>query len=127
MLLCLLAQGGDAAKGGGGITDMLPLIAILMLLFYFMIIRPQKNREKDFRSLRDNLKKNDRVYTIGGIYGVVTNVQKDLERVTVRIDEANGTTIRVRTSAISEVVTDDAKAASGKAADDGAKITAASK
>ena len=38
-----------------------------------------------------NLKENDRVVTIGGIYGVVTNVQRDAERVTIRVDEATGT------------------------------------
>jgi preprotein translocase subunit YajC len=105
----LLAQNGDGAPGGG-LMGMLPLMIILMVLFYFMIIRPQKSREKRFRVLVDNLKKNDRVITIGGIHGVVTNVQKDVDRVTIRVDEGTGTTLRVRTNAISEVVTDDKEA-----------------
>ncbi len=121
VLLAQDAGPGDGGGGGSGLTGMLPLMVILFALFYFMIIRPQKNREKEFRSLVDKLKKNDRVITIGGIHGVVTNVQKELERVTLRIDEATGTTIRVRTSAISEVVNDDKKTESDRVESKSAK------
>jgi len=87
----------------------LPGLAIIMLLFYFMILRPQRNKEQTFRSMIDNLKEKDRVVTIGGIHGVVTNVQRDVDLVTVRVDESSGTKIRVGSSAIVRVVTDDEK------------------
>jgi preprotein translocase subunit YajC len=51
------------------------------------------------------VKENDRVVTIGGIHGVVTNVQRDLDRVTIRIDESTGTKIKVNISAIARVLT----------------------
>ena len=54
-----------------------------------------------------DLKENDRVITIGGIHGVVTNVQRDAERVTIRVDESTGTKLRLNMSAIARVVTDD--------------------
>jgi preprotein translocase subunit YajC len=81
-----------------------PLV-VIMVLFYFMLIRPQKRKEQDLRQMVHNLKENDRVVTIGGIYGVVTNVQRDAERVTIRVDEGTGTKIRVNMSAIARVLT----------------------
>jgi len=87
---------------------LLPL-SIIMMLFYFLILRPQKKKDQTTRSMIDNLKDKDRVVTIGGIHGVVTNVQRDQEMVTLRIDESTGAKIRVGTSAISRVVVDDEK------------------
>jgi preprotein translocase subunit YajC len=102
----LLAQ--DAAPPGSGISFMFPL-AIIMLLFYMLILRPQKKKEQTMRSMVDNLKEKDRVVTIGGIHGIVTNVQRDQEMVTLRVDESTGAKLRVGTSAIARVVLDDEK------------------
>ncbi|MCH8840073.1 MAG: preprotein translocase subunit YajC [Planctomycetes bacterium] len=102
----LLAQ--DAAPPPSGGNFLFPL-AIIMLLFYFLILRPQKKKERTMRSMIDNLKEKDRVVTIGGIHAIVTNVQRDQEMVTLRVDESTGAKIRVGTSAISRVVLDDEK------------------
>jgi preprotein translocase subunit YajC len=83
-----------------------PMIAI-MVLFYFMLIRPQKRKEQELREMVRNVKENDRVVTIGGIYGVVTNVQRDADRVTIRVDEATGAKLKVNMSAIARVLTGD--------------------
>jgi preprotein translocase subunit YajC len=83
---------------------MAPLV-VIMALFYFMLIRPQKRKEQELRQMVHNLKENDRVVTIGGIYGVVTNVQRDAERVTVRVDEGTGAKLRVNMSSIARVLT----------------------
>lgn len=83
------------------------MIAGILLLGYFMLIRPQKQKEQEMRNLVQNLKENDRVVTIGGIHGVVTNVQRDVERVTIRVDESTGAKIRVNLSAIARVVVGD--------------------
>lgn len=85
---------------------MLPLV-IIFALFYFIMLRPQKKKEEAFRKLVADLKENDHVVTIGGIHGVVTNVQRDTDRVTIRVDESTGTKVRVNTSAIARVVSDD--------------------
>ena len=90
---------------------MLVPLMIIMVLFYLMILRPQKNKEQSFRAMIDNLKEKDRVVTVGGIHGVVTNVQRDRDEVTLRVDESTGTKIRVGTSAITRVVTEDEKSA----------------
>jgi preprotein translocase subunit YajC len=83
---------------------MLPMVAI-MALFYFMMIRPQKRKEQELRNQVSQIKENDRVVTIGGIYGIVTNVQRDAQRVTIRVDESNGTKLRLNMSAIARVLT----------------------
>src|SRR5438045_843791 len=83
---------------------LMPLV-VIMGLFYFMMIRPQKRKEQELRNQVSNLKENDRVITIGGIYGVVTNVQRDAQRVTVRVDESTGTKLRLNMSAIARVLT----------------------
>jgi len=101
------AEGADPAAGGNGPSKLLLMMAALGLLFYFMILRPQRAKEQRFRDMVGGLKENDRVVTIGGIYGVVTNVQRDVDRITLRIDESNNTKIRVTSSAIARVLTDD--------------------
>jgi preprotein translocase subunit YajC len=80
-----------------------PMI-VIMVLFYFMLIRPQKRKEQELREMVRNVKENDRVVTIGGIYGVVTNVQRDADRATIRVDEATGTKLKVNMSAIARVL-----------------------
>jgi len=86
---------------------MLPALVCIMLLFYFLILRPQKNKEQALRNMVENLKEKDRVVTIGGIHGVVTNVQREKDEVTIRVDENTGTKLRVGLSAVSRVVTDE--------------------
>ena len=100
-------EGEAAPPPGGGLTSLLAPLVIIGLLFYFMILRPQRAKEQRFRDMVAALKENDRVVTIGGIYGVVTNVQRDADRITIRIDETNNTKIRVASSAIARVLTDE--------------------
>lgn len=88
---------------------MLPALALIGVFFYFLVLRPQKAKDQQFRSMVDNLKDKDRVVTIGGVHGVVTNVDKQAGIVTVRIDDSTGTRIRVNASAIAKVVVDDEK------------------
>ncbi len=104
---CILAQETPASPGG--LTSMMPALMVIMVLFYFLILRPQKNKEKTFRSMIDNLKEKERIVTIGGIHGVVTHVQRDADMVTIRVDESTGAKIRIGTSAIARVVTDEEK------------------
>lgn len=94
-----------AGDGGGmlGISQFLPFI-VIGILFWMLLIRPESRKNAELAKLRDNLKKNDRVLTIGGIYGTVVNVQKDSPDVTIRVDEGNNTRIRILRSAISQVV-----------------------
>jgi preprotein translocase subunit YajC len=105
------ADAAKAAEPVSPFSSMLLPLSVIMVLFYLLILRPQKAKDKQFKSLIESLKETDRVVTIGGIYGVVTNVQRNPDGaiVTLRVDEATGAKIRVGASAIARVITDEEK------------------
>jgi preprotein translocase subunit YajC len=105
--LLLFAEEGEAPPAGGSILNMLLPFIVIGFLFYFLLIRPQKAEQSKRQALLAAVKKNDRVITIGGIYGVVTNVQKDADEVTVKIDESTNTKIRVSLGAIARILGDE--------------------
>ncbi|HTU24061.1 MAG TPA: preprotein translocase subunit YajC [Pirellulales bacterium] len=107
LLLAEAEPAGEPASRGLFGGSMFPAVIGITFLFYFLILRPQKQRDSSHRSLIDNLKKNDRVVTIGGIYGTVTNVQRESDEVTIKIDEATNTKLRVTFNAIARVITED--------------------
>jgi len=99
-----------AGQEGGSFIPLPYLFAGLALLFYFMILRPETRRKNDHRKLLEGLKKNDRVLTIGGIYGVVTNVQRESDRVTIKVDESNNTKLDVTFASIAQVIAETSSA-----------------
>lgn len=109
--LALAAQGeggkaGDPEAGSPGIFSMLPALLMIMVMFYFVMVRPERRKQAAHRALLEGLKKNDRVVTVGGIYGVVAGVQREANEVTLKVDEANNTKIRVTFASIAQVITD---------------------
>jgi preprotein translocase subunit YajC len=96
---------GAAPDDPNALLRFLLPMSVVFALFYLMMIRPQKRKEKELKDQLNAVKENDRVLTIGGIYGIVTNVQRDTQRVTIRVDESNGTKLRLNMSAIARVLT----------------------
>lgn len=96
-----------AQDGAGPSWSMLPVFAIIGVMFYMMLIRPQRREQQQRQAMIEALKKSDRVVTIGGIYGVVTNVRKELDQVYLNVDEKNNTVIRVTMGSISRVLRDE--------------------
>ena len=76
---------------------------VIGLLFYLLLIRPERRKKAEMSQMLNNVKKNDHVLTIGGIYGVVVNAAKGSEDITIRVDDSNNTRVRVLRSAISRV------------------------
>jgi preprotein translocase subunit YajC len=117
ILTSILLLAEDAAPGGAagqapGPTGLLPMLFPLVLifaLFYFLIMRPERRKQADHKSLLESLKKNDRVITIGGIYGVVANVQREDDRVTIKVDETNNTKLDVTFNSIARVIVEDSE------------------
>jgi len=72
------------AQAANPIANLVPLI-LIFIIFYFLLIRPQKRKEKEHKKLLESLVKNDEVVTSGGIHATVVNV-KD-KTVVLRIDE----------------------------------------
>lgn len=111
--------GGKAADpGASGFGAFLPAMIGVIVLYYFLFIRPDRKKQVEQRSQLDSLKKNDRVLTIGGIYGVVMNVQRDADEVTLKIDETNNTKIRVTFGSIARIVGDTPAAKPGGGSSD---------
>ncbi len=75
---------GQATEGQNPLTSFLPLLLIIVV-FYFFMIRPQMKRQKDLKKYREALQKGDKVVTTGGIYGKI-NAIKD-NHIIVEIDE----------------------------------------
>ena len=85
---------------------LLPMLAI-GFLFYFLLIRPQRQEQRRRKEMLGGVKKNDRVVTIGGIYGVVTNVHKEADEVTIKVDETTNTKLRVTLASIARIMGDE--------------------
>lgn len=64
--------------------QMLPMVVIIVI-FYFILIRPQRKKDKEAKAMLAALKKGDRICTIGGIYGTITNIKDDV--LTVEVGE----------------------------------------
>jgi preprotein translocase subunit YajC len=103
--LALLAQGDGAA--GGGLFSILTLVVPIGILFWLLLIRPQRKEQAQRQSLLAAIKKNDRVVTIGGIYGVVTNVHREADEVTIKVDEATNTKLRLTLGSIARVLAEE--------------------
>ncbi|MBP3235834.1 MAG: preprotein translocase subunit YajC [Bacteroidales bacterium] len=69
---------GSAAQGGAGTSSMMfwiMIIAMFVILWLFMI-RPQRKQQKELENFRKSLKKGDKVVTVGGIYGVIDEINE---------------------------------------------------
>ena len=67
----------DASQTTGGLLSMLPMLLIMVGVFYFMLIRPENKRKKEAEQMRSNMKNGDEITTIGGITGTVVNVKEN--------------------------------------------------
>ena len=100
-ILPLLQEGG-----AGGSDNMMNLVSTILMMgavfavFYFLIIRPQRKKQKDAKKMLESLKKGDKVVTIGGIRGVIQNVKE--KTIVVKVDE--NTKIEFSKDAVSGVV-----------------------
>ena len=65
---------GDAT--GNLFVSLLPMI-LIFVVFWFMLIRPQRKKDKQVKEMLNNLKAGDRICTIGGIYGTITGLKDD--------------------------------------------------
>jgi preprotein translocase subunit YajC len=99
------AEGAKQAEPSLLVTAF-PLL-LLGLVFYFLMIRPQRRDQAKRQMMLSAVKKNDRVVTIGGIYGVVTNIHREADELTIKVDEATNTKLRVTLSSVARVLGDE--------------------
>lgn len=83
------------------IYTLLPLI-LMFVLFYFLLIRPQQKRQREIQQMQNELKKGDKIITIGGLHGVVDSVDES----TIVIKCGDGSRLTYDRSAVREVIKD---------------------
>ncbi len=76
-MLQFLEAAANDAQPTGGLLGMLPMLLIMVGVFYFMLIRPENKRKKEAEQMRSAMKTGDQVTTIGGIVGKVVDVKSD--------------------------------------------------
>src|SRR5436190_20153983 len=101
-LFVFLAQtpaSSPAAAAGSGLLSMLPFVFLIVIMYYVMI-RPQMRRQKEQQKLVTALKTGDRVVTASGIHGLISNVKET----TVIVKVADNVKIEMEKTAVTNVV-----------------------
>ena len=99
-MITLLQTAAPAAQGGG--LSMWIMLALIFVVMWFFMIRPQRKQQKELENFRNALQKGDKVVTIGGIFGTVAEIKED----SVLIEVDNGVKIRVSKQALVKDFTD---------------------
>ena len=86
--------------GGQGMQSIL-MLGLMVLVFYFFMIRPQMKKQKDLKKFREGLKAGDKIVSIGGIHGKILEVADS----TVLV-QSEGTKLRLEKSAVSQAMED---------------------
>ena len=89
------------AANGNPMMQFLPLLIIMFAIMYFLIIRPQKQKEKKRLAMISNVRKQDKIVTSGGVHGVIVTVKEN--EVVIRVDDAKDIKLRIDKSAITSV------------------------
>lgn len=76
MITNLIALQSSTATGGMGQYANILMIVVLIGIFYFFMIRPQQKKQKETRRFRENLQQGDKVITAGGIYGRIRQIKE---------------------------------------------------
>jgi len=92
------ALAASAAPTGAGFASLAPL-ALIIVIFYFLLIRPQQKRLKTHRSMIEELKKGDKVITAGGMIGTVHDVSEDA----VKLDIADKVRVTIKRDTITSL------------------------
>jgi preprotein translocase subunit YajC len=72
------AQGAQAAPEASPMWSFVVPMIFMVVIFYFLLIRPQQRKAKEHKALLDNLKKGDRIITNGGLIGTIINIEDPL-------------------------------------------------
>ena len=98
-----ILQAAPAAQGSQ--WSMWIMLALIFVVMWFFMIRPQRKQQKELQNFRDSLKKGDKVVTIGGIYGTVCEIKEG----SVLIEVDNNVKIRVSKQALVKDFTENAQ------------------
>ena len=83
--------GSGTTPADGSFISMILMIVVMFAVMYFMMIRPQRKKDKAVKNMLAALKKGDRICTIGGLYGTISAVKEDT--VTITLGAAQNTVV----------------------------------
>lgn len=76
-------EGATVATGASEFISMIVMMVLMVAVFYFILIRPQRKKDKAVKNMLNNLKVGDRICTIGGFYGTVAGLKDDTVTITL--------------------------------------------
>lgn len=79
-------------------------IVLMLVVFYFLVIRPQSKRDKQIKQMRAGLRRGDQIATIGGFYGKITNIHDDVLTIVIGPEK---TKLKIAKWAVAEVIDKD--------------------
>jgi preprotein translocase subunit YajC len=86
--------------GGAGVVGNLVLFGSIILIFYFMIIRPQQKRQKERQLMIQSMKKGDKIITAGGIHGTIVGVEDKI----ILVQIADNVKVKIERSSIGNIL-----------------------
>ncbi len=90
---------GPGAQGGNqGMSSMI-MMGLIIVVFYFFMIRPQMKKAKEQKKYIEALKKGDKILTIGGIYGKIVEIRDDA---TIIMEVEDGSKMKITKNAVSQ-------------------------
>ena len=93
---------GQPGQEGPGLMSNIILFGSIILIFYFMIIRPQQKRQKERQKLLESMKKGDKVITSGGMYGTIAG----LDDKTVLVQIADNVKVKLDRGSIASIISE---------------------
>ncbi|MFP6905538.1 MAG: preprotein translocase subunit YajC [Verrucomicrobiota bacterium] len=99
----VLAQAPAPASGSGDPVQMFGMIAIMLAIFYFLLIRPQQRRDRERRKMLSKVKTGDKVLFLGGLIGSVANAKEK----TLSIKIADGVKVEASRNSITAILDKD--------------------
>ncbi len=94
-VFALAVIGAEGAQQQNPLS-ILPMIGIMVMIFYFLIMRPQQKKQKEHQEMLGGLKKGDRIITNGGFYGRITGLSDD----TVTVELADRIRVKMSRSGV---------------------------
>ena len=89
-----LAEAATPTTANGDMLSMVIMIVVMVAVFYFLLIRPQRKKDKAVKDMLGALKVGDRICTIGGIYGTIDHIKDDT--ITLKFGSLENTVVIAR-------------------------------
>jgi preprotein translocase subunit YajC len=100
-LFLMAPPAGQGAKSGNPLLSFLPLLAIIVIM-YFLLLRPQAKRQKEHKLMQQNLQKGDKILTVGGVIGTIAGIDEKENTIILKI--ADNVKIDITRSSIAQIL-----------------------